>query len=405
MTMTADDLTSTMPPSANAQAPRIFVSVAEQSADEHAAILVRAFKQSHPDARFSGLAGPALQAEGAESFENLTGQSAMAAAAFKKIPWALRLMRRVRRYLNAEHYDAAVLVDSPALHLPMAKICQSLGIPVLFFIAPQTWAWGPPNWRNQRIRKRVDRLACIWPFEEPYFQNAGINARYVGHPSFDRLAAVDVSQQAIDGHRLGAQQVISLLPGSRPHVINEVLPGQLEIATALARRFAKLRVLAVAANDDARNRIEELNKKLAPNLPITLLQGDDARAEAIRAADLVLVASGTVTLEVAYWATPMIVMYNSNRWLYRLIGRWLIRTPWLSIPNIVAQRDLVPEYMPYYTSTAPIAAQAIDWLSNPLARQRIRDDLRRTIQPLVKTGAAANAAEELRQLLQQSKRK
>lgn len=405
MTMTADDLTSTLPPPTNTRAPRIFVSVAEQSADEHAAILVRAFKQTTPKTIFSGLAGPALQAEGVESFEDLTGQSAMAAAAFKKIPWALRLMRRVRRYLKAEHYDAAVLVDSPALHLPMAKICRSLGIPVLFFIAPQTWAWGPPNWRNKRIRKRVDRLACIWPFEEPYFQNAGINAKYVGHPCFDRLAAVDVSQQAIDGHRLGAQQVITLLPGSRPHVINEVLPGQLEVATALARRFSKLRVLAVAANDDARKLIDNLSRQLSPNLPITLLQGDDARAEAIQAADLVLVASGTVTLEVAYWATPMIVMYNSSRWLYRLVGRWLIRTPWLSIPNIVAQREMVPEYMPYYTSTAPIAAQAIDWLSNPLARQRIRDDLRRTIQPLVKSGAAANAAEELQQLLQQAKHK
>lgn len=404
MTTLADEQTRTdLDPKARSR-PRIFVSVAEQSADEHAATLVRAFREMVPEARFSGLAGPALQAEGVESFESLTGQSAMAAAAFRKIPWALRLMRRVRRYLKNQDYDAAVLVDSPALHLPMAKICRSLGIPVLFFIAPQTWAWGPPNWRNKRIRARVDRLACIWPFEEPYFQEAGINATYVGHPSFDRLAAVDVSQQAIDGHRLGAQQIIALLPGSRPHVINEVLPGQLEIASALARRFAKLRVLAVAANDDANGQIETLHKQLAPNLPITFIQGDDARAEAIQAADLVLVASGTVTLEVAYWATPMIVMYNSSRWLYRLVGRWLIRTPWLSIPNIVAQREMVPEYMPYYTSTAPIAAQAIDWLSNPLARQRIRDDLRRTIQPLVKTGAAANAAEELRQLLQQTKR-
>jgi len=405
MTMIADEPASTSPDNGAHARPRIFVSVAEQSADEHAAILTRAFMDSVPDARFEGLAGPALRAEGVESFEDLTRQSAMALAAFKKIPWALRLMRRVRRYLKARHYDAAVLVDSPALHLPMAKICRSLGIPVLFFIAPQTWAWGPPKWRNSRIRKRVDRLACIWPFEESYFQDAGIAARYVGHPSFDRLAAVDVSQQAIDGHRLGAQQVITLLPGSRPHVVNEVLPGQLEVATALARRFAKLRVLAVAANDDVRAQIEAISKKLAPNLPITLLQGDAARAEAIKAADLVLVASGTVTLEVAYWATPMIVMYNSNRWTYNLVGRWLIRTPWLSIPNIVAQRELVPEYMPYYTSTAPIAAQAIDWLSNPLARQRIREDLRRTIEPLVKTGAAANAAAELHALLLEKSRR
>lgn len=405
MTVTAEEPADPATESASAAAPRVFVSVAEQSADEHAALLVRTFCRDCPDAVFSGMAGPALRAEGVKSFEDLTRHSAMAAAAFKKVPWALSLMRRVRRHLKAGNYDAAVLVDSPALHLPMAKICRSLGIPVLFFIAPQTWAWGPPNWRNRRIQKRVDRLACIWPFEEPYFQNAGIAAKYVGHPSFDRLAAIETSQQAIDGHRAGAQNVITLLPGSRPHVIDEVLPGQLEIATTLARRFSKLRILAVAANDDAREQIEARIKQHGLNLQITLLQGDTARAEAIRAADLVLVASGTVTLEVAYWATPMIVMYNSSRWSYQLIGRWLIRTPWLSIPNIVAQREMVPEYMPYYTSTAPIAAQAIDWLSNPLARQRIRDDLRRTIQPLVKTGAAANAADELHQLLQEKSRR
>lgn len=378
---------------------RIFVSVAEQSADEHAAMLVRAALAERPNLTFAGLAGPALVAEGVESYEDLTRQSAMALAAFKKVPWALKLLKRVRGYLERGAFDAVVLTDSPALHLPMAKLCRKLGIPVLFYIAPQTWAWGPPNWRNKRIRQRVDRLACIWPFEEPYFRKAGINATYVGHPSFDRFAAVQVDESAVAAMRAGADKLVTILPGSRPHVIDEVLPGQLEVAAAIRNKFTEARFVIVAANDEADARIARMVGERARPLRIERLKGDQNRAAAIGAADLVLAASGTVTLEVAYRAAPMIVMYNSGRWTYELVARWLIRTTWLSIPNIIAQREMVPEFMPYYTSTQPIADRAIELLSDDAARQRMRDDLTRTIQPLVKTGAAENAVKLLFALL------
>jgi len=379
--------------------PRIFISVAEQSADEHAAGLIRAFKLLHGDAHFYGLAGAAMRAEGCGCFHDMTAKSAMASAALLRIPEGLQLLHRIKQHFSEQRYDAAVVVDSPALNLPIAKSCHARGIPVLYYIAPQTWAWGPRAWRNRRLQKRVDRVACIWPFEEAHFRQDGISATYVGHPSFDRLGSLTVDEKRIAQLRENASPVLTLLPGSRDHVIEEVLPGQLEVARSVLSAHRRARILIVAASEKAGERIKSLLSESRPTIKCDIMRGDLDRAAAIRAADLVLTASGTVTLEVMYHGTPMIVMYNTARWSYQLVARWLINTPFLSIPNILAGREIVPEYMPYYRTTDPIVARVREWLATPSTLERVRRDLRETIAPIAKSGAAANAAKELDNLL------
>jgi len=393
------DAAAAIPDTRDALGPRIFISVAEQSADEHAAGLIEAFQLLRPGASFEGLAGPAMRAVGCGCLEDWTTRSAMAMAAVRRVPAAFKLLRRLKAFLTAEHFDAAVMVDSPALNLPIAKACRKAGIPVLYFIAPQTWAWGPRKWRNNRVRQRVDRLACLWPFEQPYFRAAGIDATYVGHPSFDRLGTITVDEARLAELRGGAAHVITLLPGSRRHVVDEVLPGQLEVVRSLAKRFPRSRFLLVAANEAIQTRVAFHLGASGTRGNVQVLSGAADRAAAILAADLALVASGTITLEVAYHATPMIVMYNASRWSYQLIGRWLITAKHLSIPNLLAGREIVPEFMPYYRTTDPIVARAVEWLSTPGALQRVREDLTRTIQPMVKRGAAANTAKLLASML------
>ncbi|MEE8386125.1 MAG: hypothetical protein V3S01_09425, partial [Dehalococcoidia bacterium] len=394
--------------------PRIFISVAEQSADEHAAALIRAFRGRQPEASFAGLTGPATRAAGCQTFHDLTAQSAMALAAIRRVPEALFLLHRLKAYLTRTRFDAAVMVDSPTLNLPLARICHRRGIPVLYYIAPQTWAWAA--WRNARIRRRVKRLACIWPFEEEYFHSRGIHASYVGHPAFERLLALEVDEARVAELRAGGLPLITLLPGSRTHVVREVLPGQLEVAAAVRKHFRHARFLIVPANEVVRPLIESLRDKSAAGPAVDVLPPppqrnavNDAvsgraaqRATAIRSADLVLAASGTATLEVAYHGTPMIVMYNANRWMYRLLGRWLISTEHLSIPNILAGRRLIPEFMPYYRSIDPIVATAIEWLATPATLARIRRELNEVIKPIVKPGASENAAAQLAAILADS---
>lgn len=387
---------------------RIFISVAEQSADEHAAALVRAFLERSPHTRFAGLAGPALRAAGCETFHDMTTAAAMALAAVRRLPEALRLLHRLKAYLAQQRFDAAVLVDSPALNLPVARLCRRRGIPVFYYVAPQTWAWGA--WRNPRIRRRVDRLACVWPFEEYYFRSRGITAAYVGHPTIERLLALEIDETRVSERRAGPSPLIAILPGSREHVVREVLPGQLEVAAAVKLRFRRARFVIVPANEGIRRVIQPwVNKSpIEPAIEVLSASADRAaveRAEAIRAADIVLVASGTATLEVAFHGTPMLVMYNANRWLYRLLGRWLISSEFLSIPNIIAGRQIVPEYMPYYRTTDPIIATAVEWLSTPATLQRIRRELGEVIGPIAKPGAAANAAAELSAMLAETQRR
>ncbi|MBK8268577.1 MAG: lipid-A-disaccharide synthase [Planctomycetes bacterium] len=379
--------------------PRIFISVAEQSADEHAASLVRAFREFHPDATFHGLAGPALRAEGCECIHDMTAKSAMAHAAYKRIPEVFGLLQKLKRIIKNGNFDAAVMVDSPALNLPIAKILRRRNVPVLYYIAPQTWAWGPKNWRNKRVRARVNKVACLWSFEEPYFRDAGIPATHVGHPTFDRLAEADVSDVRIAQLRGNASTVLTILPGSRKHVVEEVLPGQIEIAWALRGRFSRMNVVIVAANEDVKAIAQKLINKPGRRFDATIVSGEHDRAAAIRAADLCLAASGTVTLEIAYWGTPMIVMYQTPKWPYLLVGRWLIHTPFLSLPNILAGREIVPEYMPYYDSTGPIIAKTFEWLANPNTLARVRGELQEMIKGVTKPNAARNAAVELMQML------
>lgn len=323
----------------------------------------------------------------------------MGAAALRRVPESYFLLRRLRQYLAEQKFNAAVLVDSPALNLPIASICRKLNIPVLYFIAPQTWAWGPKGWRNARVRKRVTRLACIWPFEEPYFRDAGIPADYVGHPSFDRLLGVKPTAEQIADMKGSATPLITLLPGSRQHVVDEVFPGQLEIARALAIRYRNISFVVVAANAEMKAVIETAIREHGRSLPIKVVQGAESRAAAIEAADLVLVASGTITLEVAYRGAPMLVMYNASRWTYNLIGRWLITTPHLSIPNILAGRRIVPEFMPYYLNVDPIIAAAVEWLSTPGKLQKVREDLLASVRPIVKGGASDQAARILSEMI------
>ncbi len=376
---------------------RILISVAEQSADEHAAGLIRAFHSSHPEAEFVGLAGPRMRAAGCLCLEDLTTRASMLTGVVERVPAALATVSRVDRFLSRNAVDAAVLVDSGTLHLPMARRCKARGLPVLYFIAPQTWASRP--WRNRALRERVDRLAAILPFEETYFRQRGIPATYVGHPLFDRLASEPHDAERVARLRGDAMPVVALLPGSRRTVVREVLPGQLDVAREVVRRFRSARILLAAANPGAAEVAREVIAGRPDAPPIQF--ETEHRSDVLRAADLVLVASGTATLEVAYHHTPMIVMYNARlaRWAYPLLRGWMIQTEVFSLPNILAGRRIVPEFMPYYANTSEITMSALELLSSASLRDRMRGELADLMQPIVRTGACAAAAGQLAALL------
>jgi len=380
-------------------AMNIFISVAEQSADEHAAGLISAFSERFPESRFVGLAGRRMRSAGCVGLADLTGGATMLTSVAGRVPTAVATLSRVDRFLSREQVDAAVLVDSGTMHLPLARRCRARGVPVFYFIAPQTWA--SREWRVRAIRQRVDRLATILPFEEAYFRSRGVAATYVGHPLFDRLMAHATDPRLAAALRGDARPVVVLLPGSRRQVVREVLPGQLDVARDIAGRFRSARFLLAAANDRIAVEANRIVARHSDAPPVRV--ETNHRAEMIAAADLALVASGTATLEVAYHRVPMIVMYNARfaRLGYPLLRGWMIQTRLFALPNILAGRRIVPEFMPYYRRTSEIAVAALELLSSEGLKERMRADLAAAIAPLARPGACAAAAGELAAMLRE----
>jgi len=371
----------------------IFLSAAEHSGDRHAAELIRKIAGIRPRSTFFGIAGPAMQAAGCEAVDDLTDRSAMLLGAFGLAGHCYRLLSRLGRLLSTRPPALAILVDSPALHLPMAGRIKAAGCPILYYVAPQLWAWAP--WRIRRLRRRVDRLAVVLPFEEAYFRARGLDARYVGHPLIEQLRSAPPAPDAIPAFQQLGKPMIACLPGSRRHVIREVLPGQIAVARSIAGHYPEAAFLFAASNEVAADRI----RPALAGAPFTYRVEVGRNGEILTAADLALCASGTATLEVAYYRVPMVVMYNASKWGYRIIGRWLIRMPHLSLVNILAGRRIVPEFMPYYTSTQPIAAEALDLLANQPRQTAMRADLEAVIRSLGTASAAQQTAEMAMQML------
>ncbi len=378
--------------------PNILISAAEHSADLHAASLMTAIRRRRPGAHFIGLTGPRMRRLGCETIQDMTQHSAMLAGAFLKVGHGLAMFSRLDRVLASRPLDLAIVVDAPTYHLPIARRCKARGLPVLYYIAPQAWAWA--EFRVNKIRRRTDRLAVIFPFEQEYFRGHGIDAVYVGHPLWDALAKRQVDQAFVADRRRGHDLTVALLPGSRRHVIREVLPGQLEVAAALRKRFEGLGLMISAADEHAEDEINVLLRAADMEIPVYRRRHVDL----INAADLVLVASGTAAVETAYYHRPMVAMYNASRIGYHLLARWLIRTKHLCMVNILAGREVVPEFMPYYRSTDPIAARAIELLASPEQRRQMSEALANVIDPHVKTGASDNAAAEALELLDRHRR-
>lgn len=378
--------------------PNIFISAAEHSADLHAASLMDALLKRCPGARFVGLAGPRMRRVGCETIKDLTSHSAMLAGAFLKVPEGFHMLSQVDRELASRPLDLAIVVDAPTYHLPISRRCKARGIPVLYYIAPQTWAWA--EFRVNKIRRRIERLAVIFPFEEDYFRGHGIDAVYVGHPLWDALARYRRDEAFIAEQRRDHHLVVSILPGSRKHVIEEVLPGQLEVADALRRRFPRVGLMVSAADERAETVVREILRARGKDIPVHR----GRHLDMINASDMVLVASGTAAVETAYFHRPMIVMYNASRIGYHLLGRWLIHTKYFCMVNILAGREVVPEFMPFYRSTEPIIAKAVGLLSSPQERERMADVLAEVIDPHVKTGASGNAADQALDLLHRNHR-
>jgi lipid-A-disaccharide synthase len=371
---------------------RIFISALEPSAEMHCANLMRRCNVLSGALQWSGFGGSEMEHVGFALLENTVGRAAMLYNVLGQLGYYRNLMRQAKAFLSLHKPDLVIVCDSPAFHFHIAKAAKKLGIPVLFYVAPQLWAWAP--WRIGKLRKCCDKLACILPFEQEWFRGRGMDAEFVGNPLFDELDGPVEQNIKSYAEYISAKAKIALLPGSRKHEIETLWEPMQRIALSIRQKYPDTRFYTAAPDMSKMVLLHECRLS-----GFSCLEQIGDLAGLCREVDFAIVASGSATLQVAAMGCPMIVMYQSNRLMWHLLGKWLIRTPFLSLPNIIAARKLVPEYMPYFTSTLPIADEAIAYISEPQRLKKASLDLIETVKPLAAGKAADKVAAIVMQML------
>ncbi|MHC4759488.1 MAG: lipid-A-disaccharide synthase [Planctomycetota bacterium] len=365
---------------------RVFISAAEPSADSHCAGLINALKSKADNIKFVGLGGDKMAKAGCQLIENTSSQAAMIYKAFSKIPRFYKLIRYTKQYLNNHKIDLVIVCDSPAFNFHIAKAARKAGIKTLFYVAPQLWAWA--SWRIHKLRKCCDKLACILPFEENWFKDRGIDAEFIGNPLVEEFAASLPSNQKSYASFTPEKATIALLPGSRNAEIESLWQHMQQVALKLKNKFPYLQITAVAVDAD---RKATLQRSSLEGFECSYTIG--TVASTAFQVDLCLVASGSATLQVAAAGCPMVVMYQSSRILWHLLGRWLIKSKHLSLVNILAGKELVPEFMPYFKSTEPIAAVIEQMFYDPNNLSALSGDLIKLTEPLAARQASQRVSD------------
>jgi lipid-A-disaccharide synthase len=360
--------------------PTVFVSAGEPSGDAHAGAFVAALREQDAGLGVEGVGGPAMAAAGARlmaRIEDLTVIGFIEVLA--KVPAHWRLLRAIETRLRRGDVALVVLVDYPGFHLRVAALAHRLGVPVLYYIAPQLWAWH--EGRVRRMARDVSRLAVILPFEEAFFRERGVRASFVGHPLLDR-PALPQSRPALKA-ALGldpSRSVLGLFPGSRPQETARLWPVFREAAALVCARRPEVQCV-VAATAAARY----------PDPGNVHLVADRAR-ECFAVADAALCKSGTTTLEAALAGAPQVVAYRLNLLSY-LLARRVVRVPWIGLVNLVAERRVAPEFVQGDATPAALAAAALPLLDPGSAERRSQlegaDEVRRRLGG---PGAARRAA-------------
>jgi lipid-A-disaccharide synthase len=352
------------------EAAPIMIVAGEASGDLHGATLCRALRTLAPARRLVGMGGARMAGAGLERLADVTGAAAVGGTeALVPLPTLIAAWRRLRAALQGPRPPAAlVVIDFPEFNLRLARVARRAGIPVAYFIPPQVWAWRP--WRVRVVARRASLVLAVFPFEPALYRRAGARVEFVGHPVLDALVGAPERGEA--RRRLGLApdaRVVGLLPGSRAQEIH----GTLSVLHAAAARIAAARpevqfVLAAVDRTDQRLDPAALLRGAGP--PVQLVTGDTYAV--MRAADLLLVNSGTATLEAALLGTPMVVCYRLSR-LTEAWARLLVRVPWISLANITLGRPVVPELYQRAFTPARVAAEALHLLQSPAALAAQRD--------------------------------
>jgi lipid-A-disaccharide synthase len=347
----------------------VLVSAGEASGDRYAGLLVAELLRRRPNLKFFGCAGARLREAGVEPV--VRGESLSVVGLVEVIHHIPRIYQEFRRLIQAARTrrpDLAILTDSPDFHFRVARKLRAMGVPVVYLVAPQVWAWR--QGRTKVMRRIIDRLLCIFPFEEEFFRTRGVSAQYIGHPLAGRVRPFLSKPDFFRKHSLPLDRpLIAILPGSRQGEAARHLPVLMEVAARLNQETGATCILPASATTGVeffRQRIAQVRA----GAPVQVIDGESW--DAMAHCDVALAASGTVTVEGALLGAPMVTYYRVNA-LSWLLGRRLVKVPFLSMVNLIAGRMVVKEFMQHKMTAANLAGETKRLLDRDAAAAMRRD--------------------------------
>lgn len=365
---------------------RVMMIAGEASGDLHGAGVVRELKRRQPRVEIYGIGGDNMRREGMDLVFHIAGLAFMG---FLEVVRNLRTIRKVEEKMEAllesRRPDVVVLIDYPGFNLRFARRAKQRNIPVLYYISPQVWAW---NMRRVRKMKRyVDRMKVVFPFEVNIYRNEGIDVEFVGHPLVESLRAPCLKEEFFRKHGFDmSRRLLGLFPGSRMQEIENILPVMLSAAEELRRKYDLQTALGVAPNLGM--------EAVAPYLKgyPSVAPLEHATHDLMRWSDAAIVTSGTATLETGWFGTPMAVVYRTSPVTF-FIGRLLVDVPYIGLVNIVAGKKVVPEFIQHEMTTANLVNAVGKVFDDPAYAESVRKELGSIREKLGGPGASAHVVD------------
>ncbi|HEY5994165.1 MAG TPA: lipid-A-disaccharide synthase [Gallionellaceae bacterium] len=372
------------------QAKVIAIVAGEASGDQLGSLLMQAIKRARPDARFIGIGGPKMQAEGMEVLFPMEKLSVMGyIEVLKHLFEILGIRRKLRSRLISDKPDLFIGIDAPDFNLGLEMALKRRGIPVVHYVSPSIWAWRGK--RIHKIKQAVNHILALFPFEAPLYEKAGVPVTYVGHPLADVFPLNPDRQAMRDQMRImQGETVFAFLPGSRQGEVRRLARTYIETARLILEKMPKARFLVPLATRETRTLFEEEQWRMeAQQLPMSLLFGH--AHDAMIAADCALVASGTATLEAALLKCPMVITYKLPRLTYWMVKRRAY-LPYVGLPNILAGKFIVPELLQDDATPENLAQALMNLVSNKQAVADLREAFA-AMHTELRQDAASRAAE------------
>jgi lipid-A-disaccharide synthase len=372
---------------------RLFLSAGEPSGDLHGTSLIRSLRERVADLDVTGFGGDRMADAGCRLVYPLCNHAVVGIGqALRSVPTFARILGMARESFRADRPDALVMIDYPGFHWWLARAAREEGVPVSYFVPPQIWAWG--TWRAEKMRRLCDQVLCTLPFEEEWLRQRGIPARYIGHPYFDDLSGQRLDARFLTEQRIRPGIVVALLPGSRSYELQHNVPVLKRAAELIHERRPDVRFLVACLKAQHADYVRGVIG--STHLPLEIHQA--RTPEIIELAHSCVAVSGSVSLELLYRGKPTAIVYRVP-WFMRLIGLALMRSKYITLVNLLADKLLFPEYVTTRCVAHQLAGHVLHWLHDQGAYRELCAELAELKQTAAVPGACERAASAILDLV------